>query len=379
MHSSSSRVRRTALALLRAMALGAPLAAPAHAVEFSTSGFATLAVGRTSGPCTASGLASSISDDCTRYVADWSHKGVYEGSWSAKQESRLGLQSTAKFNAQFSATGQVVSRALPDQHASLEWLYLTYQPTAEWTIQVGRKRLPLYYYSDFQDVGYAYNTVRPSPDVYGWDLVNYNGLSVSRTVMLGDWSVRTEGVAGQEQADNNKMLQIYLDSPQKVEWRDIFSVNTEFSRDWFTGRLSYTQLRHKDTDTGMGFVFAEGGAPHRLVGMALNADVGDWIIRSEFGTAKRESINLAAGFYLANVGYRMGDVTFTGGTSVWDESLLNSGALNNRHRVNTAAVRYEVHKGGALKLQLDRLREQTSGGPLHGNARVITATYDVTF
>ena len=45
----------------------------------------------------------------------------------------------------------------------------------------------------------------------------------------------------------------------------------------------------------------------------------------------------------------------------------------------TAVVRYEVHKGGALKLQFDRLREQTSGGPLLGNARVITATYDVTF
>jgi hypothetical protein len=272
-----------------------------------------------------------------------------------------------------------VSRALPDQHASLEWLYLTYQPSPEWTIQVGRKRLPLYYYSDFQDVGYAYNTVRPSPDVYGWDLVNYNGLSVSRTMLLGDWSVRTEAVAGQEQSNDTKMLQIFFAGPQKVEWRDIFSVNTEFSRDWFTGRLSYTQLRHKDTDLDSGTVIADGGATQRLLGMALNADIGDWIVRSEFGTAERESINMDARFYLANIGYRVGDFTYTGGTSYWDERFYATGSLNNRHRVLTAAVRYEVHKGGALKLQLDRLREQTSGGPLLGNARVITATYDVTF
>lgn len=379
MHSSSSHFCRTALDLLRVMALGAPLAVPAHAVEFSTSGFATLAVGRTNGSCSASGLVASISDDCTRYIADWSHNGVYEASWSAKPESRVGLQGTAKFNAQFSATGQVVSRALPDQHANLEWLYLTYQPTNEWTIQIGRKRLPLYYYSDFQDVGYAYNTVRPSPDVYGWDVVNYNGLSVSRTMMLGDWSVRTEAMAGQEKSDDNKMLQIFFAGPQKVEWRDIFSVNTEFSRAWFTGRLSYTQFRHKDTDTDSGTVVVEGGAPQRLLGLALNADVGDWIIRSEFGTAKRESINMDARFYLANVGYRVGDFTYTGGTSYWDERFYATGTLNDRHRVLTAAVRYEVHKGGALKLQLDRLREQTSAGPLLGDARVITATYDVTF
>lgn len=60
---------------------------------------------------------------------------------------------------------------------------------AEWKLQIGRKRLPLYYYSDFQDVGYAYNTVRPSPDVYGWDIVNYNGASLSTTRSLGDWTL----------------------------------------------------------------------------------------------------------------------------------------------------------------------------------------------
>jgi hypothetical protein len=379
MHPSSSRVRQAALGALRVIAWGASFALPAHALEFSISGFATLAVGKTTGSCAPSGLAASISDECTRYIADWSHNGVYENSWSARPETRLGLQGTARFNLQFSATGQVVSRLLPDQHASLEWLYLTYQPAPEWTLQVGRKRLPLFYYSDFQDVGYAYNTVRPSPDVYGWDIVNYNGVSVSRTESLGDWSVRTEALAGQERTDDNKMLKVFFEEPQKVEWRDIASVNTEFSRDWFTGRLSYSQFRHKDTDASTGTILIEGGKPHRMLGLALSADIGNWIVRSECGIAERESLNIDARFHLANVGYRVGNFTYTGGTSGWDERFYDTGGLNDRHRVLTGAVRYEIHKGGALKLQFDRLREQTATGPMFGNARVVTATYDVAF
>lgn len=352
---------------------------PAHAVEFSASGFATVAVGKTSGACTTANVAPAYADDCTRFVTDWAHAGVYEGSWTAQPESRLGLQSTAKFSKELSATGQITSRALKDQHAQLEWLYLTYQPAPEWTIQAGRKRLPLYYYSDFQDVGYAYNLVRPTPDVYGWDIVNYNGISLARTATLGAWSVRAEALYGRESTNENKLLQIFMTAPQKITWSNIASMNVEFSRDWFTGRVSYTEFDHKDVDTDSGAVFAEGGARHKLLGVALNADIDDWIVRTEFGTAKRQSTEMDARFYLANVGYRLGNYTVTGGVSGYHENYFSTGGLNNKHRVLTAGVRYELHKGGALKLQFDKLTETTSGSPLLGSSRLITASYDVTF
>ncbi|MBY0235951.1 MAG: hypothetical protein K2W93_13295, partial [Burkholderiaceae bacterium] len=138
------------------LGLGLGLAAQqARAQEFSGSGFASLVVGRTTGDCVSSGLAPAFSKGCTRYIADWGHAGVYEDELSASPESRIGLQGTVKFNPSFSVTGQVTARGLKDQHANLEWLYLAYQIAPEWSLQVGRKRLPLYYYSDFQDVGYA--------------------------------------------------------------------------------------------------------------------------------------------------------------------------------------------------------------------------------
>jgi len=169
----------------RKLAAGAMLAlacaSNANAVDFEFSGFASAIVGKTFGACTPeNGLATDYAGGCTRFVADWGHAGVYTDKWSANPESKLGLQATAKFTPMWSATGQVVARLLEGHPAAeVEWAYVTFQPNANWSIQAGRKRVPLFFYSDFQDVGYAYPWVRVPQDVYGWDVVNYNGANVA--------------------------------------------------------------------------------------------------------------------------------------------------------------------------------------------------------
>ena len=349
------------------------------AQEFSGSGFASLVVGRTTGDCVSSGLAPAFSNGCTRFIADWGHAGVYDDSLSAGPESRIGLQGTVKFNSSLSVTGQVTARALQDQHANLEWLYLSYQIAPEWSVQVGRKRLPLYYYSDFQDVGYAYNTVRPSPDVYGWDVVNYNGASLSYATDLGPWSLRTDLLFGGEKSSKNAYSRIYNDAPKTVEWSNIAGASMEVSRDWFTGRLSYVRSKFKQTDKDSGVVdVAEDGPAQEFLGLALNADVGSWIVRTEFGRATRKSLNYKAQFYLATLGYRLGDFTLTGGASSYQEDSYADSYTPVKLRSQLLALRYELHKGGALKLQFDRVTDSTAT-PGAGSARVLSASYDMVF
>ena len=53
---------------------------------------------------------------------------------------------------------------------------------------MGRKRLPIYY-SDFQDVGFAYTWVRPPTDLYGWEIVSYNGVNATYRGDWGGWAV----------------------------------------------------------------------------------------------------------------------------------------------------------------------------------------------
>jgi len=371
---------RPRLGALGLLSLGLSLSLGAQAQEFSSSGFASLVLGRTSGSCVASGLAPVHSNNCTRYIADWAHAGVYGDEVTASPESRAGLQATLKFNPQWSATTQLTTRAVKDQALNLEWLYLAYQIAPEWTLQLGRKRLPLYYYSDFQDVGFAYNTIRPSPDVYGWDVVNYNGASLSYSTELGAWSLRTEALIGAENSKKNPYARLYNEAPKDVAWGDIGGVSFEFSKDWFSGRLSYVRSTVKQVDRDSGVVEIESNGPKQdFLGLALNADIDHWIVRSEFGQAKRQSLNYKAKYYLLTLGYRMGAFTLTGGSSAYLETSYDLAAYAPvKLRSQLLALRYEVHKGGALKLQFDRVRDSTST-PGAGNAQLLSASYDVVF
>jgi len=367
--------------LAAALALWAP---GSMAQDLSYSGFASLVLGRSDGACvTGAGMATAYDSSCTRYIADWAHAGVYTPSVSAAQESRLGLQAVAKFTPAWSLTGQITSRPNDGQHLNLEWLFATYKATPELSLQLGRKRLPLYYYSDFQDVGYAYNTIRPSPDVYGWDVVNYNGASLSYAKELGEWSLHGELLAGTEDSRDNPYQHLMGDATKNIEWHRIWGATLEVNRDWFTGRLSYVQsdFRQIDRATNTVDVLPSGltGGSQSFLGLALNADVGDWIVRTEFGTSDRKILGYKATFYLATVGYRMGKFTLTGGVSGYRETTPYPQAYTPLSDESALlALRYEVHKGGALKLQWDRLKDQGTV-PFAGSARALTASYDVVF
>lgn len=377
-HRSWSLSRRPVRHVLAAAVL-ACCASGSQALEFETSGFATLAVGRSSGPCVSGLVTDRLNDECTRFVADWAHAGVYERKWNAQPESRLGVQGTAKFNSQFSLTSQITARALNRQHLNLEWLYGEYRITPQWSVQVGRKRLPLFYYSDFQDVGYAYNTVRPSPDVYGWDVVNYNGASVAYNASVGEWAVRAEVLTGRENSRKNPFSRIFNAPEQDVRWSGIGGVTAEASKDWFSTRISYIRSSYEQTEPSTGTLRASGGKKHEFIGAAFNADLDDWILRSEVGTTKRESLGYRAAFYLLTAGYRIGDLTITGGHSRYREKVYDTGVVRFDHDSPLLALRYEVHKGGAVKLQVERLKDRTPPPVVLGSTNVVTATYDLVF
>ncbi|MEH0166290.1 porin [Roseateles microcysteis] len=377
------RAFRSSSAVL-ALALGALAAPAACAQDLSLSGFGTLALGRSSGSCESNAaMASAYTGYCTRAIADWGHGGVYTPSTSAKPESRLGLQGQAKFDANFSATVQLTARSLEEQHLNLEWAYLTARLSPDWTLQLGRKRLPLYYYSDFQDIGFAYNTVRPSPDVYGWDVVNYNGASLAWSRDVGEWTLRAEALAGSENSKKNPYSRLVVDDPMDVKWSGITGLVLEFSRDWFSGRLSYTRSQFQQTDHNTGVVLATLSGKTRVnqsfLGAAFNADIGAWTLRSEVGRSDRAELGYKASFYLLTAGYRIGAYTLTAGTSQYRETTpYPADYVPVVDRGSLLALRYELHKGGALKLQYDRISDRGSS-PFAGSARLLSASYDFVF
>jgi len=369
--------------LLGAAALASWAAIHAHAVEFEYSGFASLIAGRTYGTCTPENtLASDYAASCTRFIADWGHAGVYRESWSVDPESKIGLQGTVHFTPQLSATGQVVGRLVNHPYADLEWAYVTWQPDPAWTIQVGRKRVPLFYYSDFQDVGYAYPWVRVPPDVYGWDIVNYNGANIAYSKTFGGWSMRTSAFAGQETSRDNQYSKLFYDEGKDVKWSHIVGADLELTKDWFTGRIVYMRAGFKQVDraTGEADVLPSGETQghHQAYGGSINIDYNNVIVRTEYSIFDRSQYEYKATEWLVAAGYRIGKFTPMATYSEYKESTKFPDAYDPAHWKTVAfTLRYELTPSSALKVQVDRIRD--IGAIVPGSSTLVSASYDLVF
>lgn len=369
---------------LSAVALAAAL--PAHAVEFESSGFASLVAGRSFGACVGDNtIGAKFAEPCTRFIADWSRAAVYSPSISLKPESRLGLQATARFDDTLSATTQLVARAVDGTKADLEWAYLTWKPAPAWTIQAGRKRLPLFYFSDFQDVGYAYSWLRPPPDVYGWDVVNYNGANASWQSTVGGFGVKADVFAGGEKSkDNAYSTLMYSGEPKDVHWKDIRGAALEVSRDIYTGRVVYLSSRYqqRDRSTGSLDVLTSGREVGKqlIYGASFNIDADPWLLRSEYSVFDRSDFQYKAKAYMLAVGRRFDKLTpMLTLTGYKETTPFPDDYAPLVMRSASLTLRYEVGSSSAIKLQWDRYLDRSPAGPFSGSASAVAIGFDTVF
>jgi hypothetical protein len=135
--------------------------------EINITGFASINAGKV---LSGSGVPQYVVEPT--FLADYPLVSTYDEDIDFAPESLIGLQFSADLLDGLSVTAQLVSRGANDFKAKFEWAYVSYELNENWTIQAGRKRLPLFYYSDFFDVGYAYTWIRPPADNYTWQIFN---------------------------------------------------------------------------------------------------------------------------------------------------------------------------------------------------------------
>jgi hypothetical protein len=96
-----------------------------------------------------------------------------------QENSLFAIQVRADLQEKLSATAQIIAKGQEDYDAKFNWAYLSYELTNELSIKAGRFRTPLFMYSDFLDVGYAYHWISPPDSVY-----NLSGFDSSDGLML---------------------------------------------------------------------------------------------------------------------------------------------------------------------------------------------------
>jgi predicted porin len=355
------------------------------ASEFAFSGFATAAAGKV---ISGSRSTPMLSYKCPCFVADYGQGSLYGPDLSIGQESKVGLQASYYFNPTLSATAQVVTRGVDGVKANLEWAYLSYEVTPSWTIDVGRKRLPLYAYSDVQDVGYAYNWVRPPTDIYGWEVVNYNGINATFRDNWSGWAVRTNMFYGREDSKNTPYARIYNSAPQDVTWKNILGGSMNLDHDWLGLRLTYirSEVQQWDKAGGVRTVTTPSTLRNRdsenqtIYGFAVNVDYENWLVRSEYSVFDRSSYSYKSKAYMLGIGYLLGKFTPMVTISEYKERNEFNPTGAQHDRGSSLTLRYDINKTSAFKVQLDAFKDLSgASASFVGDSRLISVSYDIIF
>jgi len=124
----------------------------------------------------------------------------YTDSWNVAVDSLLGAQLTANITPKLAAVVQVIAQQNYDNSYTphVEWANIKYQFTPDFSIRIGRAVLPLFLYSDTENVRYTYPWVRPPVEVYSLlPTTAIEGIDLNGRLHIGDVSSTFEGNFGQ--------------------------------------------------------------------------------------------------------------------------------------------------------------------------------------
>ncbi|MBH9551676.1 porin [Inhella gelatinilytica] len=359
-------------------------ASQAEGISFQFSGFGQFTVGKVlSGDTKNLTLPSGRPRACPCAIANWEYVGVYEKSkgWQADQESLIGLQGTVRFGDSFSATAQVLSRPNNKSYRpTLDWGYASWNVNDNWTLQAGRKRIPLYYYSDFLYIGNAYPWVRPPQDVYGWPIYAYDGVNAAYTGQWGSFTVDANLWTGgftHKNAPYN--TELYWGDHTHEKWSNMVGGYITLTRGDWNGRVMV--MRQKDTiwseAPGQPRVTWTPGYPTTIVALSLNYDGSHWLVRSELNRFKQSTSQFQYDYYLLGVGYKMGDWTPMVTMSNYKTKDLGSGIEGRTTR--NVSLRYDLNKNWALKAQYDISKDKTTWYDFFGDHKLLTLSAQASF
>jgi hypothetical protein len=308
------------------------------------------------------------------FLADYPIVSAYNEDFTFKPESLFGLQIRADLGDGLSATAQLVSRGADDFNTEVEWAYLSYDINDNWTVQAGKKRLPLFYYSDFYDVGYAYVWIRPPADTYTWQIFNYNGANALYNTTVGDWSLQTNLYTGREDDPQNKLLGdfFFLEETREI-WKDIFGGVANLSNDWLELRatyMTYTNERYIGGErvTWNGKEEREG----KFYGLAANVNWDSWFLLTELNRLELGG-NLDS--LMVSAGYNFGEFTPYVGYS----ELVEDSEGGEDHNTTFVGMRWDFHSGAAFKVQFDKVKDNSYDLAVAGDSESITFGVDFTF
>jgi len=362
------------------------LASPTLA-EVRFSGFGSLVAGQT------------LEDD-EKLNADFYDVGQYENTTTFKAESVLGLQVTADIAPDLKATGQLLAKGTDEFKPELDWYYLTYQAADDWTLMAGRRNIPMYYYSEFSEVGYAYPWIRPPSNLYWWQVTQFDGFHASYDFSTENYTNSVTAFYGNEYSNDNKEMLYYAEIGNRQlnnaaivrvdeYWTDIAGFNVNVIGDSFDVRMVYFRNDRKRIDTNVNGETAirasASGFSQQFYGVGGNINIDNFTIIYDANYVEYDDdVGTVFPTYLISTVYNIGQYQPYLSYSKADHWQTKSDNENNyeEHYMATIGLRYNLSSTASAKLQFDHFEDEgdkATGWDYHGNSQTVSAAVDFIF
>jgi hypothetical protein len=366
--------------------LALAIASPAMAGDLQINGF--LSVG------------ASMLDKNDAEIAGADNQGGF------KNDNVLGLQMQKQVNDSTTVTGQLVSRGSDDYQTSAAWAFVTYAANDDLDLRMGRLRIPFFQYSDFLEVGYADNWIRPQEEVYRVPFSSIDGVDLTQRFSTGDIDGSIQFYYGRYQGEFETTTDTY-DS----DFRNFTGIVLSANSGDFGARISYHQaeliMDTSDLTSGLGqasagaALYAAGlsdpsaaddfnftGQASKFYGVAVTYDDGTYSAVAEWTALDHESsLLLDDQGWLIGVAGRFGDFTphltysteadtFDSGNEGKIQELL---PLKDEQSSITLGVRYDYDTSTALKFEIQNNDEKTADGADGDSATLYSVAVDLVF
>lgn len=359
----------------------------AHGADINWNGFASIAVG-------------TIDGDEESYTVEPITGGSYDDKIRFTPESVIGLQARASVSEKLSAIAQITAKGNNDSYtANFEWAYLSYALTDETTLNLGRFRLPLYYYSDFLDAAYAYTWIRPPLGVYDVPASSLSGINVFDSRWFGDVGVSTQLWYGAESIAQEGTTDIpnasydplgppsYID-PSNVEAYENIATSSQIdvvNDQGINAVVEYGVMKARILYNTKEITFDGGESWEEIYYAAygLMANISDLQLNSEYtqlwyGDDSVFGTGVATSYYLS-AAYNLGSVTPFVAYSAKNSPMDFAYFTETAKAISTVGIRWDFEPGAAFKLELSQYDLDVKDAAINNSTNIISAAVDVVF
>ncbi len=363
-----------------------PLSAKAD-IKFS--GFGSIIAGKTLGSVEDPFNPGTKRDEIL--TADFYDVGQYTNDIIFKAESIFALQAVADLSSELSITAQLVAKGVDDFEPEFDWYYLTYQASDSLTLMAGRRNIPMYYYSEYSEVGYAYPWMRPPSNLYWWQITQFNGVHAMYSFDFGDYANTITAFYGNEYSKDNKEMGYYevlfggvSSTVVDENWTDITGVNWNISGDNFDLRFVYFQhdlerIRHLIDATSDTVKTSQ-----KFFGIGGSVDWNPFTLLFDWNFVTRDDgLGTEYPTYLVSVVYNWDDFQpyISYSKADHERTKIPTDDLEE-HYIMSYGLRYNFLPNAAFKVQFDNFVDQgdkATDWAYHGDSQTISMGVDFVF